>query len=423
MADYQIGYSLDSTELLESLLATDQLLIIQDLDGVCMQLVGDPLTRQIEPRYIAAAARLAGQFYVLTNGEHIGSRGVNPIVERACATPSLAAQEGLYLPGLAAGGVQLQDRFGVVTHPGVSDAELAFLQQVPHKAAAFLRARLSGAPYSLDSATVERLIASTVLDNLASPTVNINAFYRHFAASIGLYRQLQNDLASFLDALHREAIEQGLEGCFFTHFAPNSGRDSQGLERLKPASEDNAGTTDFQFMLTGAIKEVGVLVILNHYYFSKTGEYPLGEDFNARQAPRDLDGLLALANKHFDRALMPRIVGVGDTLSSSTAENGTEQQRGGSDRGFLSVVQALGESFERDNQVVYIDSSAGEVKRPGVDAAYLQRYAQQADLQPWPGLMNITDAHDPLRLDVIFAGGYQQYVEFFCTLAERRTQR
>ena len=40
-------FSLDHPHLLESLLATDKLLIIQDLDGVCMGLVRDPLTRTL----------------------------------------------------------------------------------------------------------------------------------------------------------------------------------------------------------------------------------------------------------------------------------------------------------------------------------------------------------------------------------------
>ena len=99
-------YSLDATWFLEELAASDTLLIIQDLDGVCMGLVRDPLTRQLERRYIEAARRLDGAFYVLTNGEHIGRRGVNQLIHGALASETLAAEQGLYLPGLAAGGVR-----------------------------------------------------------------------------------------------------------------------------------------------------------------------------------------------------------------------------------------------------------------------------------------------------------------------------
>jgi hypothetical protein len=45
-------FSLDHPRLLDALVASDKLLIIQDLDGVCMGLVRDPLTRTIEQRYV-----------------------------------------------------------------------------------------------------------------------------------------------------------------------------------------------------------------------------------------------------------------------------------------------------------------------------------------------------------------------------------
>lgn len=419
MVDYQTGYSLDSTELLNSLSATERLLIVQDLDGVCMGLVRDPLTRVIARDYIEAAARLAGRFYVLTNGEHIGLRGVNSIVAKSVGDATQARERGLYLPGLAAGGVQFQDRFASVSHPGISEAELHFLQQVPAMSEAYLRTLLSSEPYHLDTQLITELASSAVLDNRVSPTLNINVLYQHFKTQPDIYRQLQHDISTFMTDLHRQAAEQGLGASFFTHYAPNSGRDVQGHERLKFGAENNAGTTDFQFMLTGAIKEVGLLVLLNNYYFTQTGHYPLGQDFNARQAPHSQAELLKLARAKFDPTLMPRIVGVGDTVSSSVQPDSAEILRGGSDRGFLHLVQALGEAFGIDNKVVYIDSSAGEVRRPGVDAELLQRRKIEPTLAPWPALEGISDPADPLRLDVIFSGGHQQYVEFFCELAER----
>ena len=82
-----------------------------------MDLVHDPRRRSLDPLYVEAASRLDGHFVVLTNGEHEGSRGVNRLVERALSGRADTARQGLYLPGLGAGGVQLQDRFGRVSRP------------------------------------------------------------------------------------------------------------------------------------------------------------------------------------------------------------------------------------------------------------------------------------------------------------------
>jgi hypothetical protein len=122
---------------------------------------------------------------------------------------------------------------------------------------------------------------------------------------------------------------------------------------------------------------------------------------------------------------MPHIVGVGDTVTSSTqmVDGQRLQLRGGSDRGFLTLVQALGETFGAGSTVIYIDSSGGEVRRPGLDATHLQLHAADPALEPWPALEGITDPADPLRLDVVFCGGHAQYVPFFCALAERRVPR
>jgi len=421
-------FSLDHDALLGELAATDNLLVIQDLDGVCMGLVGNPLTRQLERRYLDAARRLDGHFFVLTNGEHIGSRGVNGIVEALFETPDRAGEQGRYLPGLAAGGVQWQDRFGAVSHPGVSDAELAFLKKFPEQAERFLDTRLAQQPYALDADVRRDLIAAAVLDNLASPTLNLNVFHRHWQATPKHYRALQLDVAEFMRERLETARQSGLDDAFFVHYAPNAGHDDNGEERLRESDVDvregnnNAGTTDFQLMLRGGVKEVGVLVILNRYYHRHTGHYPLGERFNAREAPREHAALLQLARDHFDPALMPRIVGVGDTVTSFIQEThqGMERLRGGSDRGFLRLVQQLGESFESDNRVLFVDSSGGEVRRAGVDAERLARYAQDTTIDVWPGVEGITDQSDPLRLDVIFSRGHEQYIDFFCSLAERR---
>ena len=99
-------------------------------------------------------------------------------------------------------------------------------------------------------------------------------------------------------------------------------------------------------MLRGAIKEVGVLALLNRYYFHQTGRYPLGESFNVRRAPHDMDALVSLVAENFDPAQMPLIVGVGDTVTAQQSAGGvgsevvgSEVKRGGSDRNFLQLIQ------------------------------------------------------------------------------------
>lgn len=415
----ETAYSLDPSSLLDSLAGSENLLIIQDLDGVCMDLVRDPLSRTLETVYLQAARALDGHFQVLTNGEHIGSRGVNGLVERAIGNAQRCQQQGLYLPGLAAGGVQVQDRYGRIAHPGVSAAELAFLAAAPAHLSASLQTLLQQAPYNLAASAIDRLLASSVLDNPVSPTLNLNAFHHHWRDQPALYAHLQADGAALLQALLDKAAAQGLAQSFFVHYAPNLGRDGDGRERLRPAQGSAAGTTDLQLMLRGAVKEAGVLVILNRYYGQRTGTYPLGRDFNVRQAPASLEALLQLAVERFEPRHMPRLVGVGDTLTSSpaTAADGSSHWlRGGSDRGFLTLVQELGKAFGQHNLVLYVDSSRGEVQRPGVDADYLRDHPDA----PWPALAGISDADDPLRLSTLFTDGPRQYVAFFGALATAR---
>ena len=415
-------WSLDQGALLDLCQRQDNLLIIQDLDGVCMGLVKNPLTRTIDPAYVHAARQLEGHFYVLTNGEHIGDRGVNRIVEQAF-DPERVAREGLYLPGLAAGGVQWQDRFGTVSHPGVSDQELTFLAAVPHQLSQRLRQCL---PNDTDE-DFQVYIQAAVLDNLVSPTANLNVFYERFAHEIEVYRHLQQQMQTLMTELLQQARSQGLENSFFVHLAPNLGKDDHGNEILQPVQDLDAGTTDFQFMLKGGIKEVGVLVILNRYYHSRTGQYPLGEAFNARQAPQSQSALLDLVKENFDPAQMPTMIGVGDTVTSKAVEEQGKLrfQRGGSDRNFLHLIQTLGQELDTGNVVVYIDSSGGEVKN-----------RKPLQLEPIPdspigassshrvisGPGDDRDQDDPLTLNVVFPHGHTQYIQCFREIAQQRSQ-
>ncbi len=392
-------------QLLDELSGIDDLLIVQDLDGVCMQLVKDPLTRQMNPSYVRAAAQLEGQFMVLTNGEHEGRRGVNRLVEAALGDPSTPQRDGLYLPGLAAGGVQFQDRFGTLSHPGVSPEEMDFLSQAPKRMEALLLEQLPQLLPNCSSADIQHLAKTAVLDTQVSPTINLNGVFERIPTDVAGQRAMQTMLDALMQQLLNEACAAGLSNSFFLHVAPNLGRDSAGRERLKPAMTGDVGSTDIQFMLTGSIKEAGLLVLINQHVAQRHGTAPFGETFNVRTAPKDASELLQLVKERVPAAHMPRLVGVGDTVTSTQASDGSQWLRGGSDRGFLTLLQDLGRWCGQSNRVVLVDSSHGEVDRPSLTDGRLD---------------GISDPDDPLQLDVLMPNGPTQYIAWFQELANRR---
>ncbi len=377
-------------------------LIIQDLDGVCMGLVSDPLTRTLDNDYLEASLRLKNQFYVLTNGEHIGPRGINAILDRQQSQLRLPAVD--YLPGLAAGGVQWKDNNGEISHPGVTEQEITFLSELPERFEGFLRELLPD--FGLSSEQTEKAIASAVLDNPVSPTLNLNVVYELCGRDSATYGEIQRQTEAWLRELLNEASGQELDGSFFLHLAPNHGK-SDGIEHLAPATDTAAGTTDFQFMLSGAIKEAGVLYILNQVMFQRTGTYPLGADFNVRSVPHDLYQLADIAASAFRDCKLPILIGVGDTVTSAPDGNGG-YRRGGSDRGFLTLLQMIGKRLETEAAVLLVDSSGGEVRRPGLPVPVPEHQSE---------LPGISDAHDPLQLNFVFPGGHEEYIRFYRELS------
>ena len=105
---------------------------------------------------------------------------------------------------------------------------------------------------------------------------------------------------------------------------------------------------------------------------------------------------------------MPRLVGVGDTVTSTPAPDGQGWLRGGSDRGFLTLLKDLGRWCGQENRVILVDSSHGEVDRPGL-----------AD----ESLKGISDPEDPLHLDLLMPAGPEHYINWFRHLAERRSEK
>lgn len=395
-----------TNDLLEDLAGSGELLIVQDLDGVCMPLVRDPRQRQLDPGYLHAAREMEGRFAVLTNGEHGGSRGVNRLVERALDRQVDPAREGFYLPGLGAGGVELQNRFGQSSHPGVQPSELRFLAAVPKRLAQALRERLPALLPELRAERLEALLDAVVLDNTLSPSLNLNALFAAMPGDAARQQDLQTLARELMGKVMEEAAASGLPASFFLHLAPNLGQH-EGREQLKPAGPDGTGTTDLQLMLRGALKEVGLLVLINQTIAQRSGRAPLGDDFNVRMAPHDHSSLLALARSAIDPAQMPRLVGVGDTITSEAAADGRSWLRGGSDRGFLTLLQEMGKVFGTTNRVVLVDSSGGEVDRPSLSDGRLS---------------GITDPDDPLKIDLMIPGGPTDYVRFFKALAAQQAR-
>ena len=397
--------SLTPELLLDEVQPVENLLIVQDLDGVCMDLVKDPLTRQLDPTYVDAAAQLQGCFNVLTNGEHEGQRGVNRLVERALGDPAKPAREGLYLPGLAAGGVQLQNQYGQLSHPGVTPAEMVFLAELPAAMEAGLLQRLPALMPGLSKEQLQHEARQAVLDTQVSPTINLNGLFSLCRNDVARQRMLQTMLQELMDELLLRASQAGLPQSFFLHVAPNLGRDAEGRERLKTAEPGDVGSTDIQFMLRGAIKEAGLLVLINRHIAARTGQAPLGDDFNVRTAPHDHQALLSLCEQSIPAEHMPVLVGVGDTVTSTPCPEGQGWLRGGSDRGFLTLLQQIGERYRQSNRVVLVDSSGGEVDRPSLMDG---------------NLIGISDPEDPLRFDVVMPGGPKQYIAWFKQLANAR---
>jgi len=391
-------------ELKQQISTDTNVLIIQDLDGVCMPRVRDPLTRVLPVAYIEAVAKLGDRFRVLTNGEHSSTRGVNRLVERALASGRDPAAEGLYLPGLAAGGVRSQSCRGHISHPGVTPAELEFLKAVPTLLSQGVKEIIRQITPDAKEEDQERLSQAAVLDNELSPTLNLNVLFAGLCPEVETQRQLQRLSLGLLQSIEKRAQEQGLADSFFLHLAPNLGHH-KGQEQLKWASPEHRGTSDFQFMLRGAVKEAGLLVLLNQHIERSTGTAPLGEDFNVRSAPRTAEGLLALAQECIAPETMPTLIGVADTITSEWVVEGNQAgwRRGGSDRGFLTLLQDIGRAFQTPNRVVLIDSSGGELDRPSLQD---------------PELKGLSDPEDPLQLDVLVPGGPGAYVEWFVGLAD-----
>ena len=99
---------------------------------------------------------------------------------------------------------------------------------------------------------------------------------------------------------------------------------------------------------------------------------------------------------------MPMLIGVGDTVTSVKNPNDNVWLRGGSDRGFLTLIQMLGESYEKKNQVIFVNSCNDQVLRPRVNGNDMR---------------GISDPNDDLKFNMIINHGPEEYIEWFKQLA------
>ena len=388
-------------EVINTIINEQNILIVQDLDGVCIPLVQDPLQREINKEYVKDVSRLRGNFAVLTCGEHEGKRGVNRLVEKALDSKKTAKENGFYLPGLAACGVEYQDRFSNLSYPGLKDNEINFLAEVPKMMRSMLTNELKKFLPNHSNVKRNKLIDVAVCDTRFTPTLNFNEIFSYVKNDFQKVKDLQLIMGKIMNDLLEESKNFGLDNSFYLHLMPNLGiRD--GREIMKYSTQNEFGTTDIQFIIKGAIKEAGLLFLLNKYIANKTGVYPFGENFNVRNAPKTHAQLIKLCRDKIPHEQMPLLVGVGDTVTSVKDNKDNSWLRGGSDRGFLTLIQRLGESYKKDNQVVFVNSCNEQVLRPRINGTDMQ---------------GVSDPNDDLKFNMIINDGPKEYIEWFKQLA------
>ncbi len=392
---------------IESLiLNTENILIIQDIDGVCIPLVKDPLTRKIDKKYIYAAKLLRNEFYVLTCGEHEGVRGVNRIIERSLKSDIKPKEKGLYLRGLAACGVEFQDSEGLTTYEGIQKKELEFLARVPELMRNKFKLFIKDLFPKMSEDDINSHLMTSICDTKFSPTVNFNSLFELEKYNTYKRKSIQTSFEVIMNEIIKQAELEGLKDSFFLHISPNLGT-KDGKEIIKISTDNDIGSTDIQFLLRGATKDSGVICLINRFLGKIKGYMPFGEEFNFRDCPKSLEKKIALCKKYIKKEDMPLIIGVGDTVTSQKGIKKNEYSRGGSDRSFLEFIQTLGKEYEIDNKIIFVDSSSGEVFRPSTKKT---------------GLEGISDEQDSLEFDLIFQNGSEEYNQWFINIAEKRFQ-
>ena len=71
---------------------------------------------------------------------------------------------------------------------------------------------------------------------------------------------------------------------------------------------------------------------------------------------------------------------------------------------FLDHIVPLGEVYQKENQVIFVNSSNSEVSRPRVNGSNMN---------------GISDPNDDLKFDMIINEGPQEYIEWFKQLTSK----
>ncbi len=389
----------------EIIINSKSILFIQDIDGVCIPLVKDPMTRKLESKYIYAAKNLGEEFFVLTCGEHEGQRGVNRIIERSLNNIIEPKEKGLYLRGLAACGVEYQDNSGNISFEGVSKEELDFLSKVPNFMRPSFELIVRKIFPNLDEVSINKHASKSICKTRFSPTINFNSLFDLVQDNSYKRKIIQKSFEDIMNQIIYKAESQGLKNSFFLHISPNLGSNN-GNEIIKLSTKNDIGSTDIQLLLKGAVKDSGVLFLLNKFIEEETGKAPFGRNFNFRNSPKTIKEKVDFCRKNIKLKDMPTIIGVGDTITSQKISN-KSYSRGGSDRSFLELIQLLGKEFRSNNKIIFVDSSSGEVYRPSTKIS---------------GFEGISDDEDNLKFDMVFQNGPKEYIEWFTEFVGNRSK-
>jgi len=395
----------DISDFQEIVINSKSILFIQDIDGVCIPLVKDPMTRKLESKYIYAAKNLEEEFFVLTCGEHEGQRGVNRIIERSLNNIIEPKEKGLYLRGLAACGVEYQDNCGNISFEGVSKEELDFLSKVPNLMRPSFERIVRKIFPNLDQVSINKHASKSICKTRFSPTINFNSLFDLVQDDSYKRKIIQKSFEDMMNQIIYKAESQGLKNSFFLHISPNLGSNN-GNEIIKLSTKNDIGSTDIQLLLKGAVKDSGVLFLLNKFIEEETGKAPFGRNFNFRNSPKTIKEKVDFCKKNIKSKDMPTIIGVGDTITSQKISN-KSYSRGGSDRSFLELIQLLGKEFRSNNKIIFVDSSSGEVYRPSTKKS---------------GFEGIIDEEDNLKFDMVFQNGPKEYVEWFIKFVRNRSK-
>tara|TARA_B100000900_G_scaffold216243_1_gene183107 strand:- start:60 stop:1271 length:1212 start_codon:yes stop_codon:yes gene_type:complete len=385
------------------ILSSQNILFIQDIDGVCIPLVKDPMNRKLNKEYIFAAKKLDNEFFVLTCGEHEGKRGVNRIIERSLESDLKPKQDGLYLRGLAACGVEYQNNKGEINFEGITREEIDFLANSAQIMRPKFRKIVKELFPRMDDNLINFHMNKSICDTRFSPTINFNSLFE--ISENNLIRiKIQRYFEKMMNEIISLGESKGLKNSFFLHISPNLG-SKNGVEIIKEANNKDIGSTDIQLLLKGAQKDAGVLCLLNKFIGDKKGKKPFGENFNFRDVPIQKREKIAFCKKYIQPEDMPILIGVGDTITSNQISKSNSFLRGGSDRSFLELIQLLGHEFGIKNNIIFIDSSHGEVFRPSTKGTDLK---------------GITDKDDTLKFDIVFQDGPEEYINWFTKIAHKR---